>query len=429
MDLYWNDLGSAYGYAVESCSSLTDGDWQLADPVDYWPVPGTNWSTPTTNAAFFRGRAAHRGRLVASEHLQTLSPPLIDLLLYTFFGGSPPISAVYTVSVYSVTYETFDHRGASVLASGAVAFPAGSGIPSAPVVSYQHGTMFLRTDAPSTPLASDQGYGVAMGTHGYVVCMPDYLGLGTNSPPLHPYLHSRSEAVACVDMLRACRVFVTNSTSLALNGKLFIIGYSQGGHATLALQRELEQHHTNEFPITASAPMAGPHDLSGTTTDRLLSDVAYTNPEYLAYLLFGYNSVYPLFDSPSEVLKSPYYTTLPPVMDGAHAANEVRAEMPAVPKQIFKDEYLAAFQSDSNHPLRAALRTNDTFRWVPQAKTRLYHCAGDTVVPQANSLVAYSNFVAHGSTNATFEDPSPASDHGDGALPCFLAAKAWFDSM
>ncbi len=427
--LNWNTLGGNPGYAIETHTSLTGGTWRLAGSADDWPIADTNWSTETDGAAYFRGRAAQRGLIVSTRLSRSLTKDDINLLILSIYGFPPPMTATYPVDIHRITYETFDHRGISAVASGALTVPAGTGVPAVPLVSYQHGTIFKRTDAPSNDDAEDRAYGVIMSTDGYAVAMPDYLGLGTNSPPLHAYLHARSEAVACVDMMRASRTIISNSTTLNLNGKIFLVGYSQGGHATLALQKELEQNHAAELPVTASAPMAGPHDLSGTMMDELLSDNAYSDPQYLPYLLFGYNGVYGLYDAVSDALKAPYDTTLPPLFDGAHSSSDVAHAMPSVPKLIFKADYLAEFESNSNHPFRVALRANDTYRWTPQAKTRLYHCAADTVVPQVNSSIAYSNFVQRGAANVSFEDPSPGSNHSEGVQPCFEAAKAWFDSL
>src|ERR1051326_8920384 len=109
-------------------------------------------------------------------------------------------------------------------------------------------------------LHSELVVGLAFATSGYAVAMPDYLGLG-DSPGLHPYHHARSEATASVDMLRAARAFCA-ANGFQLNGRLFLAGYSQGGHATMALLRELETWHMNEFTVTACAPMAGAYDRS-----------------------------------------------------------------------------------------------------------------------------------------------------------------------
>jgi hypothetical protein len=90
---------------------------------------------------------------------------------------------------------------------------------------------------------------------------------------------------------------------------------------------------------------------------------------------------------------------------------------------------LVAFQTNSNHILRQALRDNDLHVWTPQRPMRMYHCAADADVVIANSQVAYSNFQARGATQVQFIDPQPTADHGDCAIPSLLAAKAWFDSL
>ena len=427
VEVSWQDAGDQDGYWVDAAADLAQGDWRHAGNIDYWPAGETNWvGSVDAPAAFYRAQLSRRGRLVGHAVQQTITTGQIGLLLSLLgIGGITP---TYPVAVHQLTYETFDHRGQSTLATGALCIPVGPA--TAPLVSCQHGTIFESSKAPSTPGANDQAVGIAFATEGYVVALPDYLGLGPESPPPHPYLHARSEAVASVDLLRATVAHLAGGSGPAPDGHLFLIGYSQGGHATLALQRELEIRHAGEFPVTASAPMAGPHDLSGVMREFVLTDTPYDSPSYIAYLLFGLNSVYRLFDSASDILVSPYDTTLPPLFDGAHSSGEVNAAMPTIPKQIFQAAFLADFQDNPGNPLRHALRANDTYPdWLPAAPTRLYHCAGDTTVPKANSERAVADFIARGATTVSLHDPAPAADHGGGVLPCHLAAKAWFDSL
>jgi hypothetical protein len=197
------------------------------------------------------------------------------------------------------------------------------------------------------------------------------------------------------------------------------------------LQRELEEFHAAEFRVTASAPMAGAYDLSGTTADEMLSGRPQPNPYYLAYLLAAYQDVYRLAPSFADLLRPPYDTTLPPLFDGKHSGGEINAVLPqppAPPTDIIKPEYLAAFRADPAHPLRRALRDNDLIGWTPEAPVRLFHCSGDRDVPPQNSVVARDQFVSRGA-DATLADPLPGADHGDCVLPAMLAAKQWFDSL
>jgi len=222
-----------------------------------------------------------------------------------------------------------------------------------PLVSYQHGTIIQTNDAPSSmDLFGEVSVGIAFATSGYAAVVPDYLGLG-DSPGFHPYHHARSEATACVDMLRAAKTFCS-SNGFALTNKLFLCGYSQGGHSTMALLRELEAFHTNEFTVTACAPMAGAYDLSGVTTSNFLSGAVAPNPYYFLYLLAAYQSVYHLAPSLADLLVSPYDTNLPALLAQNPTGAQLNAALPADPVNILKPQYLTDFRSNPRHPLLAA---------------------------------------------------------------------------
>lgn len=197
----------------------------------------------------------------------------------------------------------------------------------------------------------------------------------------------------------------------------------------MAAHREIHFAYTNEFQITASAPMAGPYDLSGTMFSRLLSDQPYPSPYYLPYALFGLNAAYQVYRSYEGVLADPYVTQLPALLDGRHSSGEVDAILPSVPKRIFRPEFLATLQNDAQHPFRQALRHNDLLDWAPSEPMRLYHCRGDDQVPYANSEMALARFHAAGATHVQLIDPSPNSKHSEGFIPSLAAALQWFQSL
>jgi hypothetical protein len=261
----------------------------------------------------------------------------------------------------------------------------------------------------------------------YIAVLPDYLGLG-DSPGFHPYHHARSEATAVVDALRAARDSIA-SLATAWNGQLFLCGYSQGGHATLAAQREIESFHTHEFTITASAPSAGAYDLSGTTLNDFLSQRVSPNPYNSVYFLAAYVETYALASTFAEWLREPYNTTVPPLLDGTHRGSEINALLPANPLEILRPDVLEQIRSDPNHPLREALRENDLHTgWVPRSRTRLHHCRADADVLIANSELAYASFHAAGAP-VELVDPWPPGDHGFCAVVALLATKFWFDDL
>lgn len=61
-----------------------------------------------------------------------------------------------------------------------------------------------------------------------------------------------------IDSIRAARA-AAPSVGASLSGKVMSTGYSQGGHASMAAQRD----HASEFNVAAGGHLAGPYNLSG----------------------------------------------------------------------------------------------------------------------------------------------------------------------
>ncbi len=429
MLLQWSNSVAGQSYTLQGRDRLTNSIWLTLDSPQPWPTMQTQWNdtiSSTQLMRFYRVVAvqpAARGRLLSANLVTNFSATLLNGF-YSAFGIS--LTAQYGVACYQVVYETIDPLGGRTTASGGLYLPDQAGM-NWPLFSFSHGTLTQTNDVPSESLTLDALGGVAFASVGYVSVVADLLGLGS-SPGLHPYLHARSEATASVDMLRAARNFCVSS-NISLNGQLFLAGYSQGGHTVMALDRELERYYTNEFTVTACAPMAGPYDMSGVELHDILSPRCPPNPYYAAYVVAAYQSVYSLAPSWSDLLVPPYNTTLPPLFNGNTDGSTINSAMPACNiSSILVPAVRYALTNDPGSPLYQALRDNDLYRWRPVAPMRLYHCSGDQDVLPANSQVAYSNFVARGAPDVKLVDPMPGADHSGCVIPALTAAKEWFDT-
>jgi Secretory lipase len=427
--LSWPSNSADLSYTVQFQDTVQDVIWRSPSSPVPFPLSSNSWTDPfrTNLSRLYRVvgvPSAQRGKIISATLTNTLSTANLAIL----FGlAGVNITPQYDVRLYKIVYETITPLGARTQASGALLLPENTGT-LLPLVSYQHGTITQTNDAPSSmDLIGEVSVGIAFATGGYAAVVPDYLGLG-DSPGLHPYHHARSEATACVDMLRAARTFCA-SNGFALNNELFLCGYSQGGHATMALLHELETFHTNEFTVTACAPMAGAYDLSGVTASNFLSGATAPNPYYFLYLLAAYQSVYHLAPSLADLLASPYDTNLPALLAQNPTGDQLNAALPRDPIKILKPEYRAEFLNNPRHPLRLALQENDLYRWRPRSPLRLYHCAADQDVIFANSQVALASFQALGAAQVELIDPVPTADHGGCSEPSLLLAKTWFDSL
>jgi len=375
---------------------------------------------------FFLDRAApapvdsRRGRIESATLLSSMTGDQV-FLAYFLSGLLPP--SPDGVSLYKVVYNTVDPFGRPTLASGLMAIPHDLSSPR-PIAAFQHGTETLHDEAPSNdPLDLA---GTILGASGYVTAVPDFLGFGESSG-LHPYVHAKSLATAVIDMIRAVRHYCEENT-IALDDRLFLAGYSEGGYATMAAHREIETYHGDEFTVTASAPAAGPYDLSGTMLTEALTGPPAPNPYYFPYTLLGYNEVYGLADAAGTLFAPPYDETIPPLFDGTHSGSEINAALPAEIRDALNPDFLDTVEDSATSPWRTALEQNDVYRWVPQAPTHLYHCTDDRDVPVENSEVAYTWMKAHGAARVELHTLT-AGGHVECVLPILLQIKTWFDSV
>ena len=222
-----------------------------------------------------------------AELLESYSQSQLALTAAVFGIPNDSFSAEYDVNAYRVTYE-MPYLEDTIVVSGALFVPQGFEDPCGlPIHLYMHGTIFKRTDAPSY-LSIEGSFGGLMATLGQLVLMPDYVGLGTSSL-MHPYVHASSESDAGFYMMRAAQT-LGQELNYTLNGQNFLSGYSQGGHAAMALARDLATTaYGEEFPLTAAVPGSGPYDISGTQFPLTFESATYSNPAYLAYNIIGWN--------------------------------------------------------------------------------------------------------------------------------------------
>lgn len=339
-----------------------------------------------------------------------------------------PVSLVapdFEVNLYKVSYETTHPNGETWPVTGALAIPVGIDCPL-PLTSYQHGTIARKTDAPSY-LSNEALLGVLYASVGFVCALPDYIGLG-DSPGLHLYVHADSEAQASLDMLRAVRD-LREELNFELNDQLFIWGYSQGGHAAMALHKKIEEEYPDEFEVTASAPMSGPYDISGVQAEVITGDLAYPTPGYLPYVVISYQEVYGnLYESLDEVFLPQYAEGIPEWFNGTYSMGYINSQFPVVPSEALLPEVLEAYENDPLHPIRLALEDNDVYDWTPQAPVRLYYCEGDDQVTYLNSVVCFDAMTANGAPDVLAFDGGDL-DHGGCAPLAMFGGFNYFSSL
>ena len=263
-----------------------------------------------------------------------------------------------------------------VPASGLIAFPTGATARLA-MVDYGHGTTASRDDVPSS-FGMDGGLGIEgrwsaelFASAGFAVALPDYLSLGVSR--LRPqYEVARTEASASLDLLRATQRLAA-ATGHRLNGQVFLTGFSQGAAAALAIARSLQAGTLPALRLMAVGAVSGPYELQAAELPAILDGrVSPAMASYLlGYVLTAWNPVYHLFAGPAVAFRAPYDARVESLFDGAHADQQIAAELPGDFRQLLTPRYLRELERPSAR-LLAALRANSTCNgWTPRVPVRL----------------------------------------------------------
>ena len=275
--------------------------------------------------------------LVSSEFIYSNTAQQLRFLIQLSGVDVNPNEFLYDIEIYKVVYNT-SYNGSTITASGLIAIPKTT--EQVGMLSFHHGTITNREDAPSNFSSSDFNsisY-AAMASVGFIGVIPDYLGFGSSSSILHPYYVEDLTASSILDMLKAAAEFAQQK-NLQFNGKLFLAGYSEGGYATMAAHKAIESDGLDGFNLIASFPGAGAYDLSGMQA-HIFSLQDYNDPHYLAYMARAYQIEYDEDDLLTDFFKEPYASRIPGLFDGQKGADEINAQLTSKVSDLIQEDML-----------------------------------------------------------------------------------------
>lgn len=368
--------------------------------------------------------------LLSFEKQGSYYPSLIKEFYAVIEDDYPEIKPIsdavkHTIDVYTITYKTkFD--GQELIASGLVSVPVSSG--TYPVISFQNGTNTLHSEAPSiNPNNGLYRLLETIASTGFIISVPDYLGFGASSSMFHPYLDKESTIQSVTDMLRAVDEFVNNHLNIKKSDDLYIAGYSQGGWATMTLQKAIETGLSGEFNLKASACGAGPYDLN-LVNDYVLQQTNYPMPYYIGYIFNSYIKLGDIINLPSEIFKSPYSERILTLYDGTKSGDEINAQLTTKNADLYTAEFLSGYKTNPKfNSVVTSLQKNSVTAWKTNVPTKLFHGTADNYVPYTTSENLYNAFKAQGvSTSVVSYVPIPDAGHTTGIIPACAASFKWF---
>jgi alpha-beta hydrolase superfamily lysophospholipase len=353
------------------------------------------------------------------------SVPLETLLTFAEYSGQSSIIRLvkYGVTTYKVVYETI-YNGEAIQASGLIYLPEGLN-GAAPIVSLQHGTTFLKDDAPSTSGSfSGMEY---FASAGYIAVMPDYIGYGTSAGIFHPYYDEKHSAMCVVDFIKAAKQLLKEKNIL-FDNQLFLAGYSEGGYVTLAAAQEIELNAAHELKLTAVAAGAGGYDL-GEMLAAVTTSTHYAYPAYLAFVIMSYNNTYGWNKPLNYFFQDKYAKALETYMTGQYDGWQINSKLTTDIKSLLNPTFYQQLKKeDGEIEFKRTLYDNSVSGWKSNLPIRLYHGTRDEIIPYKNSEVTLDHFRAAGSRDVTLT-AIPAGTHGSAFIPMLQKFVPWFESL
>ena len=341
------------------------------------------------------------------------------------------IKAKNGFDLYCIHYRTINVKGEPTTATGALMIPNCINSEKLSMVSYQHGTVYHRSNVASKCRGGDLPYAKYFAANGYFVVMADYLGLGDNKL-FHPYYHAESEASSTIDLIRAAKEFICQKDEIEFDDKIFLAGYSQGGHATLATHKYIEEHKLyNEFNIVASAPASGLYDLSKIA--QIALSYEFPGQENIVYLILSYQTVYGnLFHDYSDYFISPYDSIIAEYASGDKDLWDLSGILPNKAADYIKIDKIQSFIQDTlgtKDNLRKAFNDNIVTDWKSTKPITFFCCGNDRYSPYQLNISAANNMKSVGSSKIKIVNNGDELNHSQCITPTINAMIKWFDSL
>ena len=362
---------------------------------------------------------------VSKEFIFSYPSSYVNSLVTTIAGSYPDINGYKTrfsgaVNVNRIVYKT-TIKGQEIDASGLVCSPVAPG--EYPVVCFQNGTNTVDAYSPSMqPLSTNFQMVEICASLGYVVVIPDYPGFGSSAQIPHPYLVAEPTVRSIVDMLYAVKEITRSDLpGISLKNQYFLIGYSQGGWATMELHKALETMYSSDFNLCGSVCGAGPYDIRF-LFESMINATTYPMPVYLGYIVHAY-SAYNQFTNPiSDILNEPYASRLNSLFTGLLTSDQINAQLTTSIPSLITTDFLTGFAASQKYSsVRDALSNNSITPWQTLKPLYLLHGGSDTQVNPAVTNHFYDAMIAAGTSPSIIsKEILPGLDHTDGAAPAMI---------
>lgn len=431
-------LATLAAAVLTACSG--GGDVATGPAIDLTTARGTLVANPPVVLASFPTAADFNAALSASASGRSLLA----------LAGTPKCG----INFHYMEYNTVGGVGEATNATGGIMVPTGTDpacTGARPVLLYSHGTTVEKSYNIASPANSEAGLVAAMyAAQGWIVVTSNYAGYDASRLPYHPYLNAEQQSNDMIDALRAARQAFAKIGAND-SGKLFLSGYSQGGHVSMATHKAMQNNYSSEFKVTASGNMSGPYSLVKTFQTVFAGGVNAGATVFTPLILTSWQKAYGnVYTSTADVYEAAYATGIETLMPGPLTFSQLFTTG-KLPQKLFatgalvtgdpaldglfaagigtpnliKQSYRQAVLANPQHPAWVAAAKNDLLTWTPARPVAMCYGAQDPTVFGSNTTDAARYFEIKGAQTLvkTF-NLEDAVTVGPTLAGAFAAAKA-----
>jgi pimeloyl-ACP methyl ester carboxylesterase len=346
----------------------------------------------------------------------------------------PQIAAIKShvvsdISVYRVVYKT-TINGNEINASGLLCVPATPG--DYPVLSFQNGTNTVYAAAPTeSPSEYTHQFVETIASMGYIVLFADYPGFGESTQIPHPYLVKEPTVRSLVDFLYTAKEIGSSEfPGITFRNEYYLLGYSQGGWATFALDKALESDYASDFNVKGVSCGAGSYNIP-MLLESTLNKQTYPVPAYLAYIVNAYTS-YGQFTNPaSDIFSATYASKISSLFNGQLSLDQIDTQLTTSVPDLLNPDFISGFETAAKYaPVMDALVNNSITAWHTLIPILFTHGEQDTQVDPVSTENMFNDMIAAGtSPDICKKTTVPNVDHGPGAIPCMLGGLLFLDNL
>ncbi|MGO9607125.1 MAG: lipase family protein [Candidatus Binataceae bacterium] len=356
---------------------------------------------------------------------------------------------IASIDAIKLGYTAINVDGAAVPVTGGLLVPEMNPASIRGLIVFYHGTIVERDLAPSnfpalntaSIFAANVMVAAVWASQGYVVAMPDYIGLGDDTTHVHPYItYPRVNAQSGLAMVKAARTYLTTAYHVTAALPLYLSGFSEGGAYALEAEQLMQKNgrYASELKVSLKkvAPLSGLYDVSGTELPFLFDNITAANnkwflfdpveaaiskPYVSAYLMLSFANYSGV--PPTEILASSFYTC-PSSVSGCGSSGNLNAlyftasQSPGYNLKVALTAFALApatgwsLTSNSIAPLLTPVYANalqdedlgnplyrqavdaNTYLFTPKTPTTLVSLREDSDATRVNSDVAYAYFIS-----------------------------------